>query len=293
MSDQKNTAKSNPGSSSGSDEGFLRNARVYLSGPMDFVHCRKTEKESGWRVRVREFLNSLGVTVFDPWTKPEVLGMYDYGREGERTTQIRHLWNFEETEQGRTDRKQCADLFRETMHLDLRMVDISDFLIAYCPTNIYSVGTPHEIVVACEQHKPVLFITPPVVFPAHEALKQHLEDNNDQKGIELLDELSRQVPFKENPRGIPSLWYMPLVGSENFFDGFGFDLYRDQFDWDLGPSDLLEQQFPPKRPLLKFLETLNKSRKIPKKWDPLKQQMCPDDDWLLLDYKNHEHESVD
>lgn len=41
------------------------------------------------------------------------------------------------------------------MHIDLRMVDMSDFVIAYCPTNIYSVGTVHEIVVTREQHKPV------------------------------------------------------------------------------------------------------------------------------------------
>ncbi len=30
--------------------------------------------------------------------------------------------------------------FWETLHIDLRMVDTSDFTIAYVPTNIYSVG---------------------------------------------------------------------------------------------------------------------------------------------------------
>lgn len=267
-------------------DGFLRNARVYLSGPMDFVHCRKTEKETGWRVRISEFLQTLGVTVFDPWSKPQVLGLYGYGREGEKTSEIRDKWTFEETEEGRANRKGCADFFRETMHIDLRMVDVSDFLIAFCPTNIYSVGTPHEIIVACEQHKPVLFVTPPVRYPAYTQLKDHLQEQNDQKGLDYLDQLSRQVPIKENDQGIPSLWYMPLVGSENFFDGFGFELYRSQFDWEVGSVDIREQQFPPKRPLLRFLENLNKSREIPKKWDPVKQQMCPDDDWLLLDLKN-------
>ena len=139
-------------------EGFLKNARAYLSGPMDFVHCRKTEKETGWRVRVGQFLESLGVTVLDPWSKPEVHGLCEYGREGEKTYQIRDNWSFEATEQGRTNRKKCADVFREIMHIDLRMVDVSDFVIAYCPTNIYSVGTPHEIIVACQQHKPVMFV---------------------------------------------------------------------------------------------------------------------------------------
>lgn len=271
----------------GNHNGFLRNARVYLSGPMDFVHCRKTEKETGWRVRISEFLQSLGATVFDPWSKPQVLGMDEYGREGERTADIRNKWIFEETEQGRINRKQCADFFRETMHIDLRMVDVSDFLIAYCPTNIYSVGTPHEIIVACEQHKPVLFITPPVRFPAYQEMQDHLKGQGDQKGLTILEQLSREVPIKENKRGIPSLWYMPLVGSENFFDGFGFDDYRDRFNWPSGPVDDIEKQFPPERPVLKFLENLNNSHQIPQKWDSNKQKMCPDDDWLLLDLRNH------
>lgn len=271
----------------GEKEGFLRNARVYLSGPMDFVHSRKEEKETGWRVKVGQFLESLGVTVFDPWTKPNVLGMYEYGREGEKTLDIRTKWTFEPTEQGRIDRKECADTFRETMHIDLRMVDISDFVIAYCPTNIYSVGTPHEIIVACEQHKPVLFISPPVVHSAYEDLKRHLTDNKDEHALKLLDDVCKQVPVKDNPNGIPSMWYMPLVGSENFFDGFGFEDYREKFGWPTGHTDIVEQKHKPKRPLLKFLEDLDRNHQVPQKWDPIKQKMCPDDDWLLLDIKNN------
>ena len=45
---------------------LLRNTRVYLSGPMDFVASREVEKEFGWRNRVSEFLQEFGVTVFDP-----------------------------------------------------------------------------------------------------------------------------------------------------------------------------------------------------------------------------------
>ena len=61
--------------------------------------------------------------------------------------------------------------------MDLRMVDTSDFMIAYCPTNIYSVGTPHEIIMATLQHKPVLFVSPPIVFPALHELRAHLADD--------------------------------------------------------------------------------------------------------------------
>jgi hypothetical protein len=61
--------------------GLLQGARVYLSGPMDFVASRAAEKHLGWRNRVGEFLQAYGVTVFDPWFKPEVRGMYAYGKE--------------------------------------------------------------------------------------------------------------------------------------------------------------------------------------------------------------------
>ena len=44
---------------------------------MDFVASREAEKKFGWRNRVSEFLQEFGVTVFDPWFKPEI-----QGREG-------------------------------------------------------------------------------------------------------------------------------------------------------------------------------------------------------------------
>ncbi len=167
------------------------------------------------------------------------------------------------------------------MHIDLQMVDVSDFVIAYCPTNVYSVVTPHEIIVARQEHKPVLFISTPVVFTALDKLREHVLETRDRKARTLLDELVKQVPIKPNTRGIPSLWYMPLVGGENFFDGFGFDKYRKEFNWAVGPSDVREKHYPPKRPLLRFLEILNHS--LPKKWNSSKGKLVQDDDWLLLD----------
>lgn len=268
-------------SKSGGDGRYLLNARVYLSGPMDFVASRADEKCSGWRVRVGQFLASLGATVFDPWSKPKVRGLQDYGREDEMTIEARKNWSYEPTPDGAKRRAECAAGFWETMHIDLRMVDVSDFLVAYCPTNIYSVGTPHEIVVARQQHKPVLFVCPPVTFPALDALKAHLARKKDDAGQELLEQLAGQVPIKPNPRGIPSLWYMPLVGGEKFFDGFGFERYRSQFNWPVGPLDERERRTPPERPLLAFLEQIN--HVLPQKWSISRDKYVQDDDWLLLD----------
>ena len=249
---------------------------------MDFVASRDAEKQFGWRNRVSEFLQVMGVTVFDPWFKPDVRGLHEYGREdvksGER---IRTRWTYEGGTKGAKARSWCAKQFWETLHIDLRMVDTSDFTISYCPTNIYSVGTPHEIIMATLQHKPVLFVSPPIVFPALHELRAHLK--NDPKAQALLKRLEMEIPIKENPRAIPSLWYIPLVGGENFFDGFGFARYRKRFGWSTElPIDRHEKEFPPRRPLLPFVEKLNK--RLPKKWDSKLNRFVPDDDWLLWDF---------
>lgn len=261
--------------------GLLQGARVYLSGPMDFVASRAVEKKYGWRNRMSQFLQGYGVTVFDPWFKPMVRGLHEYGREDEKSGEkIRKRWTYASGRKGAEARAWCKAQFWETLHIDLRMVDTSDFTISYCPTNIYSVGTPHEIIMATLQHKPVLFVSPPVVFPTLHALREYLK--TDPAGSEMLTKLEREIPIKENPRGIPSLWYIPLVGGENFFDGFGFAAYRKRFGWKQDIAlDWHERRFKPKRPLLPFLESLNK--KLPKKWSSVRKKFVADDDWLLWD----------
>jgi len=268
-------------SGSGCKGDFLKGARVYLSGPMDFVASRVDEKKFGWRVRVGEFLSSFGATVFDPWNKPKVRGLHEYGKEDVATILLREKWTFEATKEGVQARAECAHTFWETMHIDLRMVDISDFVIAYCPTNIYSVGTPHEIITARQQHKPVIFVSTPVTYPALDELEKHLQKQADKEGRKLLNSLVQQAPIKPNPNAVPSLWYIPLIGANNFFDGFGFSDYHEKFGWAEGPADKYEKKYPAKRPLLKFLENLNHN--LPKKWSTHENKFVQDDDWLLLE----------
>jgi hypothetical protein len=260
---------------------LLEGARVYLSGPMDFVASRANEKKYGWRNRVGEFLRALGVIVFDPWNKPSVRGLHDYGREGVDTNVIRDKWTFEQTAAAAKQRANMTGKFWETLHIDLRMVDTSDFIVAYCPTSIYSVGTPHEIALCRSQRKPVLFVSPPVEFPTLAKLKEHLKGNR--HALKVLDELIAESGIKENPEGHPSLWYMPLIGGENFFDGFGFNLYRNYFHWKRIALDDHEDRYEIKNPLLPFLEKL--SRELPKKWDNKFNRFIVNDDWLLWELK--------
>jgi len=265
--------------------GVLDGARAYLSGPMDFVASRGDEKRNGWRTRVGQFMKRMGVAVFDPWNQPEVVGMPQYGKEDEFTTAAREEWTFEKTREGRKKRAKLCDTFFPTLHTDLRMTDISDFLVAYCPTNVYSVGTVHEIAMARLQHKPVLFVSPSVSFPALDELRKHLAASKDSRGAELLEEFIMQAAILENPKAIPSLWYMALLDGDYFFDGFGFTKYFDEFpNWKWSALDEREKKRPPLRPLLPYLKSLNK--KLPMRYDLEQDREVENVDWLILDSKN-------
>jgi hypothetical protein len=262
-------------------ENVLSGATVYLSGPMDFVASRAEEKQYGWRNRVGQFLRRYGVTVYDPWNKPPVAGLAHYGKEDEFSTNKRNDWTYEDSRKGDRTRAELCSEFWPTLHIDLRMTDTADFLVAFCPTNIYSVGTVHEIVMARLQHKPVLFVSPRVTFPVYDELAEHLKKKGDQVAVDLLEELARQAPLRPNPNGIPSMWYMALIDGHYFFDGFGFKNYMDEFGWKPGALDAHEKEFPPQRPLLPYLEKTN--RRLAKRYDLGRDQDVDNDEWLIFD----------
>jgi hypothetical protein len=112
-------------------------------------------------------------------------------------------------------------------------------------------------------------------------LTEHLKD--DAVGSALLKKLASQVPIKENLNASPSLWFMPLVGGEHFFDGFGFDDYRPRFKWQETHLDESEREHPPKKPLLTFIEQLN--HKLPQRFDSRTQKFIDNDDWILWDLR--------
>ena len=94
---------------------LLSGARAYLSGPMDFVASRAFEKEHGWRNRVGQFLQTLCVTVFDPWNKPPVKGFDMYGEEDVKSVETRAKWTFEEGRRGALTRiPVCGRLLGNT-----------------------------------------------------------------------------------------------------------------------------------------------------------------------------------
>jgi len=191
---------------------ILNGTRAYLSGPMDFVGSRIIEKYLGWRAILTPILHALGVAVLDPWNKPSIRGHgAEYGREGILPNKAEYEKDFWTNAATRT---RFETDFWETVHIDCRMTDVSDFLISFAPTNIYSVGTVHEIVLARNQFKPVLFVSPPIkyeFFPELHGLDPAVKN------------LLQFYGLKENPEGIPSQWYGNIVGGHNMFDGFGWE----------------------------------------------------------------------
>lgn len=265
------------------DGGILDHARVYLSGPMDFVASREEEKLYGWRNRVSEFLVAMGTTVFDPWNKPEAMGMKHYGKEDEFTVNRRDDWTYDDKPTGRRTRAELCSEFWPTLHIDLRMTDLADFLVAYCPTNIYSVGTVHEIATARLQHKPVLLVTPYLdLDTTANALKARLDELGDADAKALFEQMNGEAPRRSNTSCAPSLWYMAMIEHEDyFFDGFGFEPYRKKMGWDVDTViDIRERAHPPKRPLLPYLEQLN--RAIPKRYDVELKADVENPEWLIF-----------
>ena len=119
----------------------LEGMRVYLAGAMDRVPDGGVE----WRQKIRPTLKSFGVRVLDPCDKPVEVGIEDSTtRSNIQSLKIRGEYSKIRKEYG---------VIRT---LDLRCVDVSDFIIASIDINVHACGTYEEISVANSQKKPVL-----------------------------------------------------------------------------------------------------------------------------------------
>jgi len=119
----------------------LSGMRTYLAGAMD----RVPDGGLGWRKKITPLLQNLGATVLDPCDKPIEVGIED---EGSRFL----IDHYKETGQFDKIRKEYGVI----RTLDLRCIDISDFIIASIDTDVHACGTYEEITIANSQKKPVL-----------------------------------------------------------------------------------------------------------------------------------------
>jgi nucleoside 2-deoxyribosyltransferase len=119
----------------------LKNQRVYLAGAMD----RVADRGVGWRESVTPFLTELGVVVFNPISKPTDIGLEDHDTH-QIKTKLKQMCRFDE----------LSSMMKTIRAVDLRLVDISDFLIVNLDLDIHPCGTYEEIFWANRQKKPII-----------------------------------------------------------------------------------------------------------------------------------------
>jgi len=119
----------------------LNDQRCYLAGAMD----RVPDRGVGWRDYITPFLSEFGVNVFNPLKKPTDLGAED-NSVAHKKTLLKEGSKYDE----------LSLLMKEIRAIDLRMVDISDFLIVNLDLNTHPCGTLEEIFWANRQKKPIL-----------------------------------------------------------------------------------------------------------------------------------------
>jgi nucleoside 2-deoxyribosyltransferase len=123
---------------------------VYLAGPIDFVD----DAGKGFRNELKTKLMEIGLKknmILDPTDKPVTYdGYQDFDTEKEHYYSLRKHRQWDELQR----------LARMTIHVDLRLVDKSDLIIAVLNPQVPMFGTIHEIVQARQQKKPVIMIDP-------------------------------------------------------------------------------------------------------------------------------------
>lgn len=119
----------------------LKNQRVYLAGAMD----RVVDRGVIWRDYITPFLEEMGIVVFNPIKKPTTMGAEDATTQ-EIKIKLKDQKKYEE----------LSDIMKEIRSTDLRLVDISDFLIVNLNLDTHPCGTYEEIFLANRSKKPII-----------------------------------------------------------------------------------------------------------------------------------------
>ena len=123
----------------------LKGARYYHCGPMQSL----PDSGIGYRKIIEDITKKFGLICLDPTNKPSSVAKEDIGTREILLNSIKS---------GKYE--YVHEVMREICAIDLRLVDISDFLILYHDPNIPTCGTWHEMGMAILQRKPVLVLCP-------------------------------------------------------------------------------------------------------------------------------------
>lgn len=124
--------------------GILNKTKVYLAGNLEF-----TSDAESWRdILTKQLKKEFNITSLDPTKTFLVCQTPETGETHQLIKDLRHKREFD----------QIKSTIKEFIKNDLRAVDLVDFLIVKLEPNNPTWGTPHEIVVASLQKKPILMI---------------------------------------------------------------------------------------------------------------------------------------
>lgn len=126
------------------NKNLLSGMRCYECGPIDRVNWGTATQ---WRQDLKPFLFNLGIGVLDPCDKPCDTGVEDENLKHE----VQECKN-----NGEWD--EAIALMKPVAAIDLRMVDIADFVIMYLNLDSHMCGSYHEAFLAISQKKPLLIM---------------------------------------------------------------------------------------------------------------------------------------
>lgn len=114
-----------------------------MIGPMQYDCNGQT-----WREVVKNRLSNIGILTLDPYNHPFI-------NSQEENDEVRENLR-EELEKGNYD--IVSRFFKQIRAEDLRMVDLSDFIICYINPKIPTIGTIEELAISCRQQKPIFLV---------------------------------------------------------------------------------------------------------------------------------------
>lgn len=184
----------------------LRGTRTYLCGAMGLAD----DNGVVWRQNVGSVLKNMGVTVLDPCDKPINIGLEDIESQ-ERRKILKKNGEFD----------QLAKEMKIIRCVDLRMVDISDFIVVNVDINTYTVGTWEEVTTGNRQKKPIIV---------------HIEQSKYNTPDWLLGMIPHQMIF--------SSWTFLVDYLKNVDQGIDTESYKRWWFFDLNNESHKELKIP-------------------------------------------------
>jgi len=124
-------------------KGVLAGTKTYLAGNLEY-----SDESLSWRDLVETELSNLEIICLSPIKRTFDKQMVETKEDRERLKLIRQNGEWDEV----------ASYMKEVVKKDLRLIDLSDFVIFNFEFEKPTFGTMHELVVAEQQRKPI-FVT--------------------------------------------------------------------------------------------------------------------------------------